>query len=75
MVKEPKFGTLFLSERDLKMEKKLIKQVAGEIEENGLGGVKKMLRKKMNKWKSETINIGIMGESLSGKVKQNIFGF
>lgn len=66
-VEEPKFGTLFLSERDLKMEKKLIKAVANEIEENGVGGVKKILRKKMNKWKSESINIAIMGDSLSGK--------
>jgi len=66
-VEEPKFGTLFLSERDLKMEKKLIKQVASEIEENGVGGVKKILRKKMNKWKSESINVAIMGDSLSGK--------
>jgi len=66
-VEEPKLGTLFLSERDLKMEKKLIKQVAGEIEENGVGGVKKILRKKMNKWKSESLNIAIMGDSLSGK--------
>lgn len=71
-MEEPKFGTLFLSERDLKMEKKLIKAVANEIEENGVGGVKKILRKKMNKWKSESINIAIMGDSLSGKVKIKI---
>lgn len=64
---EPKYGTLYLSERDLKMEKKLIKQVASEIEENGLWGVKKIIRKKINKWKSEKINIGVMGDSLSGK--------
>ena len=59
-----------MSERDLKMEKKLMKQVAGEIEENGVSGVKKILLKKMNKWKSEKIKIGIIGDSLSGKVRK-----
>lgn len=67
---EPKYGALYLSERDLKMEKKLTKQVAGEIDENGgngISGVKKILRKKMNKWKHEKINIAVMGDSMSGK--------
>ena len=47
-----------------------MKQVAGEIEENGVSGVKKILLKKMNKWKSEKIKIGIIGDSLSGKVRK-----
>jgi hypothetical protein len=58
------------------MEKKLAKQVAGEIDENGgngISGVKKILRKKMNKWKHEKINIAVMGDSMSGKVFSNHF--
>lgn len=44
----PKIGLLYFTERDIRMEKKLIKKVAAEIEENGVGGVKPILTKKID---------------------------
>ena len=74
----PKIGLLYFTERDIRMEKKLIKKVAAEIEENGVGGVKPMLTKKLNSLEKEPIRIGIIGDSMSGKstlikVKFSIF--
>ena len=63
----PKIGLLYFTERDIRMEKKLIKKVAAEIEENGVGGVKPMLTKKLNSLEKEPIRIGIIGDSMSGK--------
>ena len=63
----PKIGLLYFTERDIRMEKKLIKKVAAEIEENGVGGVKPMLTKKLTSLEKEPIRIGIIGDSMSGK--------
>ena len=63
----PKIGLLYFTERDIRMEKKLIKKVAAEIEENGVGGVKPMLTKKLNSLEKEPVRIGIIGDSMSGK--------
>ena len=60
-------GLLYFTERDmnLKSEKKLIKKVAAEIEENGVSSIKSMLIKKLNG--NGKIKIGILGDSMSGK--------
>ena len=63
----PKIGLLYFTERDIRMEKKLIKKVAAEIEENGVSGVKPMLTKKLTSLEKEPIRIGIIGDSMSGK--------
>jgi len=61
----PKFGMLYFTPRDIRMEKKLIKKVASNIEENGIVGVRPMLMKKLQS--SEKVKIGVIGDSMSGK--------
>ena len=65
--KRTKPGMLFFTERDmnLKSERKLVKKVAAEIEENGVSGIKNMILKKLNA--HAKIKIGILGDSMSGK--------
>jgi len=61
----PKCGMLYFTQRDIRMEKKLIKKVASSIEENGIVGVRPMLMKKLQM--TERVKIGVMGDSMSGK--------
>ena len=50
---------------DIRMEKKLIKKVATNIEENGIVGVRPLLSKKLSN--TERVRVGVVGDSMSGK--------
>ena len=56
---------LYFTQRDIRMEKKLIKKVASNIEENGIVGIRPMLMKKLQM--TERVKVGVMGDSMSGK--------
>ena len=62
---EPKCGMLYFTQKDIRMEKKLIKKVATNIEENGIVGVRPLLSKKLSN--TERVRVGVVGDSMSGK--------